>query len=73
MRLLRYIIIYVSALVATMVAVAQSVEPTISSHLSADTVMIGDRVTLTVEVEKDVMQHIIFPSFNFTQTGGSEH
>ena len=72
MKLLRYIIIYVSALVATMVAVAQNEAPTITSHLSADTVMIGDRVTLTVEVEKDVMQHIIFPSFNFTQTNGAE-
>ena len=72
MKLLRYIIIYVSALVATMVAVARTEAPTITSHLSADTVMIGDRVTLTVEVEKDVMQHIIFPSFNFTQTNGAE-
>ena len=72
MKLLRYIIIYVSALVATMVAVAQNEAPTITSHLSADTVMIGDRVTLTVEVEKDVMQHIVFPSFDFTQTGGEE-
>lgn len=70
MKLLRYIIIYVSALVATMVAVAQTEPPTITSHLSADTVMIGDRVTLTVEVEKDVMQHIIFPSFDFKQTDG---
>ena len=72
MKLLRYIIIYVSALVATMVAVAQTEPPTITSHLSADTVMIGDRVTLTVEVEKDVMQHIIFPSFDFKQTDGPQ-
>lgn len=72
MKLLRYIIIYVSALVATMVAVAQTEPPTITSHLSADTVMIGDRVTLTVEVEKDVMQHIIFPSFDFKATDGAE-
>ena len=72
MKLLRYIIIYVSALVTTMVAVAQNEAPTITSHLSADTVMIGDRVTLTVEVEKDVMQHIIFPSFDFKQTDGEE-
>ena len=72
MKLLRYIIIYVSALVAMQVAVAQSVAPTITSHLSADTVMIGDRVTLTVEVEKDVMQHIVFPSFDFSQSKSSE-
>ena len=72
MKHLRYIVIWISALVATMVAVAQNEAPTITSHLSADTVMIGDRVTLTVEVEKDVMQHIVFPSFDFTQTGGQE-
>lgn len=72
MRILRYIIIYVSALVAMQVAVAQSTQPTITSSLSADTVMIGDRVTLTVEVEKDMMQHIVFPSFDFTQDGDTE-
>ena len=72
MKLLRYIIIYVSALVAMQVAVAQTAAPTITSRLSADTVMIGDRVTLTVEVEKDVMQQVIFPSFDFTQTDGAE-
>ena len=72
MKLLRYIIIYVSAIVAMQVAVAQTTAPTITSRLSADTVMIGDRVTLTVEVEKDVMQHVIFPSFDFTQTDGAE-
>ena len=72
MKNLRYIVTCVLALVATMVAVAQNEAPTIISHLSADTVMIGDRVTLTVEVEKDVMQHIVFPSFDFTQTGGQE-
>ena len=66
MKLLRYIIIYVSALLAGGLAVAQST-PTITSHISADTVMIGDRVTLTIEVDADVMQHIVFPTFDFTQ------
>ena len=66
MKLLRYIIIYVSALLAAGLAVAQST-PTITSHISADTVMIGDRVTLTIEVDADVMQHIVFPTFDFTQ------
>ena len=66
MKLLRYIIIYVSALLAGGLAVAQST-PTITSHISADTVMIGDRVTLTIEVDADVMQHIVFPTFDFSQ------
>ena len=72
MKFLRYIIIYVSALLVMQVAVAQQVAPTITSYLSADTVMIGDRVTLTVEVEKDVMQHVVFPTFDFTQTDGAK-
>uniref|UniRef100_UPI0040571480 hypothetical protein n=1 Tax=Alistipes sp. TaxID=1872444 RepID=UPI0040571480 len=71
MKLLRYILIYVSALLVGGMAVAQST-PTITSRLSADTVMIGDRVTLTIEVDADVMQHIVFPSFDFTQTEGAE-
>ncbi|MBR2032784.1 MAG: hypothetical protein IKA04_11340 [Alistipes sp.] len=66
MKLLRYIIIYVSTLFMGGMAVAQST-PTITSHISADTVMIGDRVTLTIEVDADVMQHIVFPTFDFTQ------
>ncbi len=66
MKLLRYIIICVSALLVGGMAVAQST-PTVTSHISADTVMIGDRVTLTIEVDADVMQHIVFPTFDFTQ------
>ena len=66
MKLLRYIIIYVSALLVGGMAVAQST-PTFTSHISADTVMIGDRVTLTIEVDADVMQNIVFPTFDFTQ------
>ena len=73
MKLLRYIIICISALLAMQAAVAQSALPTITSHLSADTVMIGDRVTFTVEVEADMMQHIVFPTFDFTQSDGTEH
>lgn len=65
MKALRYIA-YLLALIIVQSVVAQSTKPTITSRLSADTIMIGDRVTLTVEVEKDVMQHIVFPTFDFT-------
>ena len=67
MKILRQIAVTVAFVLACGVVVAQS--PTITSHISADTVMIGDRVTLTIEVEADVMQHILFPSFDFKQTG----
>ena len=66
MKTLRQIAITAVLVLVGAVAVAQS-SPKITSHLSADTVMIGDRVTLTVEVEKDMMQNIIFPIFDFKQ------
>lgn len=71
MKYLYYIIIYLSALLSVQLVVAQE-KPTISSRLSADTIMIGDRVTLTIEVDADMMQHIVFPTFDFTQTEGAE-
>ena len=72
MKALRYIIIYVLALFVVQSISAQNSVPTITSRLSADTVMIGDRVTLTVEVEKDVMQYVVFPTFDFARTDGEE-
>ncbi len=71
MKILRYIL-SLSALWAMQVVEAQSVLPTISSQLSADTIRIGDRVTLTIDVEKDVMQHISFPVLNFSQENESD-
>ena len=72
MRLFHYIIIYVLVLLVGGVAVAQSQAPTITSHLSADTVRIGDRVILSVDVEKDVMQQVEFPIFSFSKEGSDE-
>ena len=72
MKSLRYIIIYVSVLLAVEAVVAQTTPPTITSQLSADTIRIGDRVTLTIEVDKDVMQHVEFPVFNFVPEGNPE-
>ena len=72
MKSLRYIIIYVSVLLAVEAVVAQTTPPTITSQLSADTIRIGDRVTLTIEVDKDVMQHVEFPVFNFAPEGNPE-
>ena len=64
MKPLRYIIIYVLALFAVQSVVANSVKPTVASHLSADSIMIGDRVVLTIDVEKDMMQQVQFPYLN---------
>ena len=68
----QYIIICILALLMGGVAVAQTEPPTITSRLSADTITIGDRVVLTVEVDKDVMQQVLFPTFDFAPDEGSE-
>ena len=70
MKSLRHII-YVSALLVMQTVAAQSVAPKITSQLSADTIRIGDRVVLSIDVEKDVMQRVEFPIFNFSQEGGA--
>ena len=72
MNNLRYIIICILALTVSSVVVGQSQSPTITSHLSADTVSIGDRVVLTIEVDKDMMQHVEFPIFNFNLESGEQ-
>lgn len=44
-------------------AVAQSVAPIVKATISPDSVLIGDRFTLTIDVEKDQVQSIFFPAF----------
>ena len=70
MKLLRYIIINVLLTLWVGVVGAETVAPTITSRLSADTVTIGDRVVLTVDVEKDVM-HILRPLVHFRLQRGA--
>lgn len=42
-------------------AAAQSVPPRVTARISPDSIMIGDRFTLEIEVDKDLMQSISFP------------
>lgn len=56
-------------LAASLSMSAQPMPPTITANLDKDTVMIGDRFTLTIEVERDIMQHIEFPTFNLSGQG----
>ena len=44
-------------------ATAQSNVPDVTAHVEPDSILIGDRFTLTIEVEADRMQEIIFPQF----------
>ena len=51
-------------------ASAQSAAPRITAHVAPDSILIGDRFTLTIEVEADRMQEVIFP--HFTQKAAPE-
>lgn len=52
---------------------AQSVPPRVTARITPDSIMIGDRFTLEIEVDKDLMQSISFPSIDRrTTTDGAD-
>lgn len=53
-------------------ASAQSLTPTVRATLEPDSISIGDRFTLTIDVEKDLVQSIYFPAFNIGPTEGEK-
>ena len=42
---------------------AQSIPPKVNAYIEQDSVLIGDRFTLTIDVVKDQVQSLFFPSF----------
>ena len=44
-------------------AYAQSTPPKVTAYLEPDSILIGDRFTLTIDVEKDQVQNLFFPAF----------
>lgn len=50
----------------------QAAEPRVTAHLEPDSIFIGDRFDLVIEIEKDVMQQIGFPEFENENEGGIE-
>ncbi len=63
MKIFHRLYIYVSLLILAVQSSASAA--TITSRLIPDSVAIGDRVTLEVDVDQDMMQVIAFPEFNF--------
>lgn len=51
---------------------AQSVQPKVRAYLEPDSICIGDRFTLTIEVEKDLVQSLFFPAFTMGEQSGEE-
>ncbi len=57
--------------IAFAAASAQSTRPTVSVSLERDSVTIGDQITLRVDVDKDVMQVVMFPEIDTTAAQGA--
>ena len=58
-----YSLLLLSLVGMPMLAVAQSQRPSVTARITPDSIMIGDRFTLTIEVEKDLVQSLAFPHF----------
>lgn len=50
-------------LLMSLVAVAQSETPTVRARIEPDSIFIGDRFDFIIEVEKDLVQTVLFPEF----------
>lgn len=57
------VLMVAAACAAGLAASAQSVRPTVTASVSPDSVMIGDRFTLEIVVDKDQVQSVAFPQF----------
>ena len=53
-------------------AYAQSTPPKVTAYLEPDSILIGDRFTLTIDVEKDQVQNLFFPAFTMGETKGEK-
>ncbi len=70
-KLLLYIALCAAALCSVPV-VAQSVAPKVVATIKPDSILIGDRFTLTIDVEKDQVQALYFPSFSAPEVDPEE-
>ena len=62
----------VSALCVSAVAFGAADVPTITSRIEPDSIMIGDRFTYIIDIEKDMVQEIAFPEFETDPKGSIE-
>ena len=61
-----------SVLFFSAVAVGSNEAPRVTSRIEPDSIMIGDRFTYIIEVEKDMVQEVAFPEFEADPKGGIE-
>lgn len=70
-RQLKNIALFALAFVVA-TASAQSITPTVRAYIEPDSILIGDRFTLTIDVEKDQVQSLFFPAFAMDKAEGEE-
>lgn len=70
-RFFKYITLLLFAVVPCFTS-AQSTPPAVRATISPDSILIGDRFTLTIDVEKDQVQSLYFPEFRVGATIGEE-
>ena len=71
MNKLRNILLLI-ALSFAVAASAQSERPEVRATLTPDSVLLGDEVLLTIDVKKDQVQVVGFPSFDTGENGELE-
>ncbi len=69
---LKHIFLLAVAAIATPALSAQCIPPKVRAYIEQDSVLIGDRFTLTIDVEKDQVQGLFFPSFNTNKKEGEK-
>ena len=65
-------IIFTAVLLAAAATGARAQTPSVEARLEPDSVMIGDRFDCVIEVEKDLVQVVAFPSFDNAPDGSIE-
>lgn len=66
---MRRILAIATALLIHLSAAAQSVTPVVEAHVAPDSIMIGDRFDLVIDVERDQVQVVLFPAFEVDKEG----
>ena len=61
-----------AALMVSVVVFGANEAPKVTSRIEPDSIMIGDRFTYVIDVEKDTAQEVAFPEFEADPKGGIE-
>ena len=69
---MRRLLVVLAALMVSAVAFGANEAPRVTSRIEPDSIMIGDRFTYIIDVEKDTAQEVAFPEFEADPQGGIE-